>query len=354
MLFSAVYVVASVVLLQAEVISPQACEYLAPTHVNCSSRDLLKLPSSLGSSVRVLDFKFNELSILRKNFFVNSDLINLRSVILANNKISFIDSSAFEGMNDLQSVDLSANKLTYLYPNTFLHAVRLSWLNLAENENLILPSYGHFLNSPYLKTLYLGSNNIKTFSLDTFQCTPNIQRLYLNNNAIRNLDVAIFTNMNINEACYHSNTVLKQLKTLDLSGNQFPCDCKFYGLVLWYSELELGETPKCYRNGVALDGLYDLDCTRATFPWESTKPQTEQSANGLQSITDHWKYLKALDTEQCVHYQSVFVLGIVIGVLSASCVFLLAATIAYLVRKCWSCVVQGRMGRRRQSYEEIE
>jgi Leucine-rich repeat (LRR) protein len=302
--------------LQATDICVPGCECPTPRYVNCSNSFFKNIPEFLESSTLVLDLKDNDISQLEDDVFKKNKLVNLEILNLANNGIHGIKLHAFCGMTSLERLDLSGNKLESIDSNTFSFAYNLRWLSLARNELLIVPEDGCFLHAENLGTLLLSNINIQKIHQYTFECLKNLENLFLDNNKLKKIDVDVFPDL-----------VQSKLRNLKLSGNPWECSCELQRLAASYDLLGAEEPLLCSVEDHTGRTVNELQCY--TIPKSTTTPASD--------INDH--------------YKASFILGVVIGVLSASGVFVIIALLVYLIRKLWDRIT-GR--REHEDYESIE
>lgn len=99
-------------------------------YVNCSHRDLYRIPSSLPKSVTHLNLNSNQLKSLGKNF---TQLTKLQSLSIAKNQLESLSSDDFQQLTKLEDLDLSSNRITHIHPRTFSSLFSLKHLYLHEN-----------------------------------------------------------------------------------------------------------------------------------------------------------------------------------------------------------------------------
>ncbi|KAA0189425.1 hypothetical protein HAZT_HAZT003512 [Hyalella azteca] len=174
--------------------------------------------SSNNSHVTELDMAANLLSVIPPNAFVN--LPGLLKLDLSNNEIQIITNDSFNGIANLSSLDLSHNKLHVFEANTFMLLPRLQRLqlnleelSLAFNELGSVPTKALFKLSPSLKVLDLSGNLFTAFSSSSENKEVRIplQDLKLSYTRLETLPEGLL------------NWTL--VKSLELSHNQWRCDC---------------------------------------------------------------------------------------------------------------------------------
>ena len=104
--------------------------------VDCRSRELLRVPTYISDNVTQLDLGGNQISIIRKDDFVN--VRYMRVLILADNSISTLECQCFLHLHYLEQLDLRNNEVTSFTRNTF---VGLESLRVLVLSGLPLTSY---------------------------------------------------------------------------------------------------------------------------------------------------------------------------------------------------------------------
>lgn len=150
---------------------------------------------------------------------------------LENNQLQTLPNSIDKLVN-LSFLQLSQNQLQQL-PQSIGSLGTLEYLNIDENKLDSLPS--NIVNLKNLRTLFCGKNPVKKLPLE-FQKLTNLEFLSLSNNPnlveipaeitknLRNLTLLAVYDCGLKD--FPSVAELKRLKTLNLSGNNFPADVK--------------------------------------------------------------------------------------------------------------------------------
>lgn len=142
-----------------------------------------------------LQLSYNRLTKLSKAFRGMFALIDL-----SYNQITEIDNLTFAGVNQIDTLDLSSNKIEKIAPDTFntatLITVYLSNNNLTELDNMT------FAGQRYLKTIYLSNNKLSTIETGSFANFFSLQYVYLDGNQLTQLDSSIFTGSNNLQGIY--------------------------------------------------------------------------------------------------------------------------------------------------------
>ncbi|GAB1860996.1 Protein toll [Camponotus japonicus] len=141
---------------------------------------------------------------LKKQHLVGFE--NIKSLILSSNNISYIDEDLLTDLTNLTGLNLRDNNLR-LINGIFNHTPQLQWLELADN-NLQSIELGTFGNLKNLTLLNLWQNHLTELQSGIFDELVALQSLDLNRNDIIDLPKDIFAK-------------LKNLKILNLSLNNF-------------------------------------------------------------------------------------------------------------------------------------
>ncbi|PRD36761.1 UNVERIFIED_CONTAM: Tl [Trichonephila clavipes] len=133
------------------------------------------------SNLKKLNLSFNEINVISKNAFAG--LSNLNQIYITNNQLESIDEDVFNSNVQLKTVDLSFNQVKVL-PQMILHNL----VNLEEfictRCNLTEISSDLFVNSTKLITVDLSENEIKTISGKTFEKQDSLVRVNLECNKL--------------------------------------------------------------------------------------------------------------------------------------------------------------------------
>ncbi|XP_044522905.1 toll-like receptor 7 [Gracilinanus agilis] len=184
-------------------------------------------------SLKILEFRGNHLDVLWRDgdnrylgFFRN--LIQLEVLDISENSLSFLPTGVFEGMPpNLRTLLLSKNQIKSFTWRELNYLQNLETLDLSRNK---LTSVPEVLSncSKSLKKLILSHNQIhkltKNFLKDAFQ--------------LRYLDLSSNKLQVIQKSSFPEN-VLNQLDMLLLHGNHFFCNCDAVWLVWWINQTEV-------------------------------------------------------------------------------------------------------------------
>uniref|UniRef100_A0A8D8LR08 Protein toll n=1 Tax=Cacopsylla melanoneura TaxID=428564 RepID=A0A8D8LR08_9HEMI len=148
----------------------------------------------------------------------------LNTIDLSNNDLEWdsdLEVSPFNSCKNIESLILSNNRISYIH-NDWIMGIQ--WLDLNGNNITILPDFNSFTSKSKDMTLDVSDNQIKTFKLDSvtradadklFKLTPNDFKL-TQNESKRNMADDIFDKYGLH---------------IVLDGNPITCDCSYYALV---------------------------------------------------------------------------------------------------------------------------
>ncbi|KAL6487324.1 hypothetical protein MHYP_G00039500 [Metynnis hypsauchen] len=133
-------------------------------HYSCGGRNLTYIPTSIPSSVEMLDFSFNFLPTLRRTVF--PQLYNLKLLDLTRCHIHHITDDAFHNVKNVTTLILTGNPVSYIGPDGLNSLCKLQRLVLVDTglSSLNVP----FNNLTGLQELNIGTNNIQSVALPPF------------------------------------------------------------------------------------------------------------------------------------------------------------------------------------------
>ncbi|KGL79097.1 Toll-like receptor 5, partial [Tinamus guttatus] len=236
-------------------------------------------------SVMYIDLQQNHIGMIGQNSF--SSLVNLEIIDLRDNAIKNLPSfpsltTAFLGDNKLMSVadsaivatylDLERNWLTnlgdlyilyqvpglqyiFLKQNRFSYCVKRA--NVIENNQIIYIDLGEnmlqlvwerhvcldvFRALSKLQVLHLNNNYLSALPQEAFRGLTSLRRLNLASNLLSHLSPGVFPqslkilNLTGNQLFSPEPEVFMTLSILDITHNNYVCDCTLKNLLLWLNE----------------------------------------------------------------------------------------------------------------------
>lgn len=157
-----------------------------------------------------LNFSNNNIKQIAASAF--QGLYNLKSLNLSHNNLESVY-TWLANLHNLQSLDLSFNTIKQIETSAFNNLNNFKILNLSNNK---LETVGIWLaNLHSLQFLDLSSNNITSIVPHAFRDLGNLQTLLLRNNQLSKIDIPAFMGR-INTP---GRIALKKLNRLDFSGN---------------------------------------------------------------------------------------------------------------------------------------
>lgn len=134
----------------------------------------------------------------------------LKILNVSHNNINNVHMNAFEGLDLLETLDLSFNTIQYLLNNWFWSMPKLQYLYLRGNHLQTFKPEGALIESSSLKLLDISWCRIVFLHKKAFTKTPNLETLDLSGNFLTQLDVSIIQ-------------PLKKLNVLAASNNTWDC-----------------------------------------------------------------------------------------------------------------------------------
>ncbi|KAF3846742.1 hypothetical protein F7725_003820 [Dissostichus mawsoni] len=197
-------------------------------HATCEGRGHTKVPRGFPAKTQMLDLRSNHFHHLPANSFPGTSQVV--SLHLEFCKIHEIEGGAFRGMKSLFYLYLSENDITSLDPGAFSGAPKLNYLHLEGNRLLQFPGSALAL-LPSLFVLHLERNAISKLEPAGLLSskTPKLRELYLTNNTITSvakgaLDSAFLGTLHLDsnqlkEIPIHALSRAANLEELNLSQN---------------------------------------------------------------------------------------------------------------------------------------
>ncbi|XP_045890181.1 leucine-rich repeat transmembrane protein FLRT3 [Micropterus dolomieu] len=202
--------------------------------VLCESLGLRSLPRSVPFSTSALSVARNQLCnvdhLLRpfsslQELSLSHNLLSrfprglppsLESLLLQENRITYITSGALRQLGNLTRLDLEDNRIRAIQPGALQGLNKLQVLTLKGNKLTSLP-----LNlPPSLTHLDLSANCISVLDLPSLSALVNLQVLKINSNCLRSVPESAFDG-------------LPRLRSVDLNNNLWVCECDILYLYRW-------------------------------------------------------------------------------------------------------------------------
>lgn len=202
--------------------------------VLCESLGLRSLPRSVPLSTSALSVARNQLCnvdhLLRpfaalQELSLSHNLLDrfprglppsLESLLLQENRITYITSGTLRHLTNLTRLDLEHNRIRAIQPGALEGLRKLQVLTLKGNQLTSLP-----LNLPSSLThLDLSANCISVLDLASLSTLINLQVLKINSNCLRSVPESAFDR-------------LPRLRSVDLTNNLWVCECDILYLYRW-------------------------------------------------------------------------------------------------------------------------
>lgn len=215
-----------------------------------------------------LNLQSNKLSRVSIKASVFSGILNLRTLLLNNNYISFDSQEAlaqppFKYLRKLKILNIFSQGhkgMVYLPSNLFKGMWSLEELQ-AENLNINSLHPDTFTYTPYLWVLDLSRNDFTSLTTKIFLPLRVLKTLHLSKTGLQSLDFLINANLSKlhllhvskNSLSVINETVIQSFPTLiylDLRGNYLSCDCTNAWFVNWTIS----------SNDTEVESAYDLTC----------------------------------------------------------------------------------------------
>jgi Leucine-rich repeat (LRR) protein len=135
--------------------------------------------------------------VLGVEFFKKIGLANVTSIKIANSSIEYISPSAFSGLNELYSVNLTSIGIDLIHPDTFTNNTKLKILTLSGNnlnvmQSLSSPYTDYMLKSQSIEELDISNCNMLEFLPTAFSQMKSIIYINLAGNKLTTLPQGLF------------------------------------------------------------------------------------------------------------------------------------------------------------------
>ena len=185
-----------------------------PLTVDCSSRNIVHIPTYIGSDVAELFLNGNGITKVRSNDFAN--VPNLRALVLSHNSIRTLESRCFRHLGKLERLDLNDNDLTSISADAF---VGLQSLRVLTMSALPLTSYPtqFATHTPLLRVLSLSAIGGATIPAE-YARLPRLEVLdfYKDSVPVTQLTAAMFDNIRDSDIKTLSFRSLKHLREIEV------------------------------------------------------------------------------------------------------------------------------------------
>ncbi|KFM82218.1 G-protein coupled receptor GRL101, partial [Stegodyphus mimosarum] len=188
--------------LLCDLVCPENCMCVG-LFISCMRQNASVLPSNLPHDVRKLDFSFNRLDLHKTDF---SNYWTLGELILQYNHLNSIPAKRFVPLRNLFKLDLSNNRITFIEASAFEGLTNVRLLVLENNPTLTEIEAEAFNGLTNLPTLNLTGISLRILRRSTFNGMSSLRTLNLQNNNIEKVETGAFVGL-------HSVTVL------DIKGN---------------------------------------------------------------------------------------------------------------------------------------
>ncbi|XP_077289296.1 leucine-rich repeat domain-containing glycoprotein 150 [Arctopsyche grandis] len=193
--------------------------------------------------------------VLSDRIFNKLGLDQVINIKIVNSIVTEISSTAFDGLNDLYSVNLTGNRIQKLHENTFASNKDMYLLSLSNNplELSQMKDSQAFLNSSSIQELDVSHCNLTSVPSKAFLKLKNLMYINLSGNKLKNIDSKLFS-------------YLKDLEEVDLSDNFLkgvPFD--LFANNSEMTSLNIGRNPINTIRGMTFSELLTLNLNQASI-----------------------------------------------------------------------------------------
>ena len=178
---------------------PQPCSCNKDlSSVDCTNRHLITIPGALPIGAREILLDKNAICRVPDKIFIQQR--NLSTLRIRQNCISQLDSLSFMGLQKLEILDMTLNKLEKIGETVFQEAYSLKFISLSQN---MLTVYPNLSLSPNLSRLILDTNSLSHAVFpEYFRFNMALVDINLSNNPITTINFTHIKTQNINKfAC---------------------------------------------------------------------------------------------------------------------------------------------------------
>ena len=220
--------------------------------------------------LKKLDVSYNQIELVDEKLQLN----HLEELDISHNAINNLE--FLHGMPQLRRLDLSFNQLLGLQNDTFIRSTKLHWLRIDSNPIKVLPS-GLFRRNEMIGYLSLSNLEVELLPARLLDPLTRLQQLeirdnyrldslrdeifYYLGNSLRLLNLANNTLSTIPRSLRQ----LDALRSLNLDGNPFQCDCQLFWFANWLEKRPtiIPSTGMfCTESGLPLvESLWKMHCS---------------------------------------------------------------------------------------------
>ncbi|XP_073845667.1 leucine-rich repeat domain-containing glycoprotein 150 [Musca autumnalis] len=149
--------------------------------------------------------------LLGYNFFLQLGLKHVSSIKISNCTIEYLHPDAFNGLDDLFSVNLTNVGLAIINPDTFAKNKKLRMLTISGNDLSVMSSLHYLLKSSSIEELDLSRNNLMELNPNAFSQLTNVIYINLSQNNLQKIPDHVFDTIDTIEELDLSYNSLKTL-----------------------------------------------------------------------------------------------------------------------------------------------
>lgn len=211
---------------------PSQCRSCDRNQADCKNASLQDVPQSFSENITTLNLASNNIVTLERSIF--RGLIHLQILIMANNKISMMQSLSFQSLRNLITLDLSGNELQDINQRAFIGLDHLMTLSLTNNRIRSLDKSFNQLET--LTSLNLAMNQLEEITDKDFHMLSDLKLLDLSHNKITKVHPNAFKHLKSLRYLVMSNNPLVNLPKMDFKRSMLQLadftNCKLKSLPL--------------------------------------------------------------------------------------------------------------------------
>lgn len=232
-------------------------------NADCKNTSLVSVPREMSNELQVIDLSHNVIPELRRNEFIDANLLNLHKIFLRNCTLQEIHRDAFKELHLLIELDLSNNLLKVLEVGLFTDLIRLRLFTAAYNEIEQLEDR-LFENMTFLAKIYMQHNRLQSVGLRTFVNVTTLKEIDLQSNRLSVLKEDTFRD-------------LSSLNGLTLFDNPWNCTCELQQFQQFVIVKRLYTKPTACHEPMELRGKFWSDVPSQNF---ACRPRILQPRDG--------------------------------------------------------------------------